>query len=75
MSSTTSTTKRRCGPRQGSAIIWPAALDERYDIHPVTRLRWEKRGKFPPRDVFINGVAVGWKPETLERAERGEVSD
>jgi hypothetical protein len=31
----------------------------------------ERDGRLPPRDFFIGGVAVGWRPETIEAAERG----
>ena len=36
-----------------------------------TLWRWERDGKLPDRDVFVGGRAVGWKPETIEFAERG----
>lgn len=58
-------------PREGSSIVWPAGLCERLGIKPVTRWRWEKDGKLPPRDAYINGVAVGWRPATIETALRG----
>ncbi len=60
------------GRRAGTAIIWPAGLEQRYDISPPTRWRWERDGKLPPRDVYVGGDAVGWKPATIEAAERGE---
>jgi hypothetical protein len=53
----------------GTGIVWPSGLELRYDISAPTRWRWEKTGKLPPRDVFIGGVAEGWKPETLDRAD------
>jgi len=34
----------------------------------------EKDGRLPPRDFFIGGIAVGWKPPTIERVERGETA-
>jgi len=55
----------------GTAIIHPRGIEERYGISAVTRYRWERTGKLPARDVFIGGVASGWRPETLEAAERG----
>jgi len=44
----------------------------RYGISAPTRWRWEKGGILPKRDVFIGGEAKGWKPETLDAADRGE---
>lgn len=55
----------------GTVVVWPSGVCARYGIKPVTRWRWERDNKLPPRDVFINGVPIGWKPETLEAAERG----
>lgn len=57
------------GPSQGTAVVWPSGVEARYGIKPVTRWRWERAGKLPPRDVHIGG-RDGWKPETLEAAER-----
>ena len=53
------------------AVIQPSELEQRYDISRPTRWKWEKAGRLPPRDVFIGGRAIGWKPETIESAERG----
>jgi hypothetical protein len=47
-------------------------LEQQYGISPETRLRWEKTGRLPARDVHVGGLLVGWKPATLEAAERGE---
>ena len=55
----------------GSGCIWPRGLRERYDISGPTLWRWERNGKLPRRDVFIGGRAVGWRPETIARAESG----
>jgi predicted DNA-binding transcriptional regulator AlpA len=55
----------------GTVCVWPAGVQARYGISLPTRWRWEKDGKLPPRDVFVGGVAIGWRPETLEAAERG----
>jgi predicted DNA-binding transcriptional regulator AlpA len=55
----------------GTRCIWPNGAEQRYGISAVTRWRWEKDGKLPARDVYIGGRAVGWRPETLEAAERG----
>jgi hypothetical protein len=58
----------RIGPRQGTAVIWPSGLQERYGISAMTRWRWEKRGLLPARDVSVGGK-TGWRPETLAQAE------
>lgn len=55
----------------GSHCIWPSGVELRYDISAQTRWRWERLGKLPPRDVYIAGELVGWKPETLDRAAAG----
>jgi predicted DNA-binding transcriptional regulator AlpA len=57
-------------PRAGTVVIWPAGVQQRYDISAPTRWRWEKQGRLPARDVHIGGRS-GWRPETLEAAERG----
>jgi hypothetical protein len=56
----------------GTVVVWPRGVEHRYGIKPVTRWRWERDKKLPPRDVFVNGVPIGWKPATLEASERGE---
>jgi hypothetical protein len=56
---------------KGSGCIWPSGLRERYGVSAPTLWRWERDGKLPSRDVFIGGRAVGWRPETIEVAERG----
>ena len=61
---------KRQGPRRGTGIIYPAGIQERYDISAVTRWRWEKAGRLPARDLFIGGVAEGWRPETIEASEK-----
>ena len=55
----------------GTACIWPRGVEQRYDISAPTRCRGERQGLLPARDVYIGGRAVGWRPETLETAERG----
>ena len=62
----------RRGPARsaGDGCIWPSGLQRRYNISPVTRWRWERDKKLPPRDVRIDGVLVGWKPSTIEAAEK-----
>ncbi len=57
----------------GNAIVWPNGVEDRYGISAPTRWRWEKDGRLPPRDVFIGGVPAGWKPATLDAADRGEL--
>jgi predicted DNA-binding transcriptional regulator AlpA len=56
----------------GTAVIYPRGLEARYGWSSPTRWRAERDGRVPKRDVFIGGEAVGWRPETLEAAERGE---
>jgi hypothetical protein len=61
----------KIGPRRGSGIVYPKGCEEFFGVSPVTRWRWERLGKLPPRDAFVGGRAAGWKPETLERAMNG----
>jgi hypothetical protein len=58
----------------GTACIWPSGVQLRYDISAPTRWRWEKVGLLPRRDVFVGGKPVGWRPETLEAADRGRAA-
>lgn len=60
--------KNRHAPIAGDAVIWPAGVERRYGISPITRWRWERAGKLPARDVHIGGRS-GWRPETLAAAE------
>lgn len=70
--STINTAQRKRRSRwSGTACVWPSGVQVRYDISAVTRWRWEKTGRLPPRDVFVGGVPVGWQPATLEAADRG----
>jgi predicted DNA-binding transcriptional regulator AlpA len=57
---------------EGKNIVWPFGVCERYGVSAVTRWRMENDGRLPPRDAFIGGKAVGWRPETLDAAERGQ---
>jgi len=57
----------------GSGCIWPRGLRDRYGISGPTLWRWERAGKLPRRDVHIGGRAVGWRPDTIERAEQGDM--
>lgn len=70
-------TRRTKPPRRaklrGTYVIWRAGLCQRYGITHVSLWRWEKAGKLPPRDVFIGGRALGWRLETILRAEAGIV--
>lgn len=61
------------GPRQGTAIVYPKGVEERYGISAPTRWRWEKRGRLPARDVNIGGK-TGWRPETLVAAESAAIA-
>lgn len=58
----------------GTRVIYPRGLEIRYGISLSTRWRWERDGRLPPRDVHVGGALVGWRPETIERAERGELA-
>jgi predicted DNA-binding transcriptional regulator AlpA len=61
------------GPRQGTVVVWPSGVQDRYGISAPTRWRWEKMGRLPKRDVNVGGK-TGWRPATLEAADRGPVS-
>lgn len=65
--------RKRAAPIRGEAVIWPRGVEQRYGISAVTRWRWERAGKLPPRDVHVGG-RDGWRPETLEAAERGSAA-
>ena len=56
----------------GTHLVRPRGVEVRYGITQITRWRWERAGKLPPRDVCIGGVLVGWRPQTLEAADRGK---
>lgn len=53
--------------RVGTHVIWPRALEHMLGLSKVTRWKWEREGRLPPRDVQI-GKATGWRRETIERA-------
>ena len=55
----------------GTHVIYPRGVEQRLGISDTTRWRWERTGRLPPRDVYVGGVAVGWRPATLEAAENG----
>jgi hypothetical protein len=62
--------RSRTAPIQGTHVIWPAGIQARYGISAVTRWRWERSGRLPARDITIGG-RTGWRPATLDAAERG----
>jgi predicted DNA-binding transcriptional regulator AlpA len=62
--------RKRPAPIRGTGVIWSAGIRERYGISAVTAWRWERAGRLPPRDLHIGGRS-GWRPETIEAAERG----
>lgn len=73
VAATVSTTRKPGRYRSaGTACVWPRGVEQRYGISTPTRWRWERQGLLPPRDVYIGGRAVGWRPETLETADRGD---
>jgi hypothetical protein len=59
---------QRGTPKQ--ATLRPLDLAHRYRVADYTVLRWEKVGRFPPRDFIKNGKPRGWLLETIEKAER-----
>lgn len=60
--------RKRPAPVSGTSVVWPAGVEQRYGISAVTRWRWERAKKLPPRDVTIGG-RKGWRPATLAEAE------
>lgn len=58
---------------RGTACLWPRAVEDYFGISGPTRWRWERIGLLPARDVYIGEKAIGWKPETIERAAAGGV--
>ena len=61
--------RKRAAPIEGTEVVWPAGVELRYGISSITRWRWERAAKLPARDVHIGGRS-GWKPETLDEAQR-----
>jgi len=66
-------TPLRRSPTEGTHVVWPRGVCERYDISAVTLWRWERAGRLPPRDIEIGG-RKGWKPGTLAAAEAGRAA-
>ncbi len=60
--------------REGTRCVKPINVQARLGYSSVTVWRMERDGRLPARDVFVGGKAVGWRPETLESAERGDTS-
>lgn len=54
---------------EGKRVVWPRGVELRLGISAITRWRWERAGKLPPRDVHIGGRS-GWSPDTLAAAEQ-----
>jgi|GEM_PF-3186681 len=67
--------KSRRGPREGSAIVWPKGIEEQLGVSAPTRWRMERDHRLPPRDAFIGGEAVGWKPSTIEAMLAGKSTE
>jgi hypothetical protein len=63
---------RKQWPRSGTGVIYPIGAQEMLGVSPATRWRMENEGRLPPRDFFVDGVAVGWRPATLEAAFAGK---
>jgi len=64
--------KRRRPAIGGTGLITPRGLELRYGWTQPTRWRAEHDGRLPARDVYIGGKPVGWRPDTIAAAERGE---
>lgn len=56
----------------GTALIWPAGVEEMLGVSPATRWRMEREGRLPPRDAYLGGAAVGWRPSTIEAMLAGK---
>jgi predicted DNA-binding transcriptional regulator AlpA len=56
---------KKAAPREGTMVVWPSGIEEKLGISAVTRWRWEKSGKLPPRD-FLLGDKSGWRVATIE---------
>jgi hypothetical protein len=56
--------KGRTALTNGDAVFYPAGLEKRYGISAITRWKWERDKKLPPRD-FKAGDRTGWKVATI----------
>ena len=65
--------RTRGSPIAGTAVVWAKGVEQRYGLSEVTRWRWERDGKLPPRDVNVGG-RTGWRPETLAAFENRSAS-
>jgi predicted DNA-binding transcriptional regulator AlpA len=63
--------KLRTTSKPADRILRPVAIEQRYGVSGPTRWRWEKSGRLPPRDVFLNGKPWGWRESSLVAAESG----
>jgi predicted DNA-binding transcriptional regulator AlpA len=66
--------KRTARGGAGTHVVWPVGVELRYGITKATRWRWEREKKLPPRDFYLDGEAVGWRPATLDAADAGELA-
>ena len=57
--------------RATPSIYWPRDIQCKYNVCAETRWRWEKIGRLPPRDCYLNGKPVGWKRDTIDAAMDG----
>ena len=63
--------KTKRAPKQGTHVVWPAGVEERYGINPVTRWRWERTGTSRPGTCSAAAAAAGNpKPSRLTRPHR-----
>jgi hypothetical protein len=55
----------------GTAVVYPVGVEQKLGCSKNTRRRMERDGRLPPRDFFIGGKAIGWRPDTLATAFAG----
>lgn len=60
---------KRPQAHEGTRVLYPIAIQERYGIAHVTRWRWERDGILPPRDFPSRGRPMGWMRATIEAWE------
>ncbi len=63
--------KRKPKPVPIAAVVRPRDVQAMLRVSLTSRWRMEVDGRLPPRDFWIGDVAIGWHPETLQRAFRG----